>query len=125
MGQGASLARAIIQDTKEIVRMTNKASYEMHYNSYKDAAAKLEAAKRQNAKLRAQLEQTKATVYAQSEAFRDQKLGMDEQVCIMCRFKMSVWTHHPLVDREVCGKAFPREGKVVQSSCRDSREHDA
>ncbi|OQR95273.1 hypothetical protein ACHHYP_00143 [Achlya hypogyna] len=80
MGQGASLMKSIVADTREIVRMTNKEAYQTQYKAYIEATAKLEATKKQNKILQEQLEQTKQHVFAQSEAFHKQKLEMDKQI---------------------------------------------
>ncbi|OQS06404.1 hypothetical protein THRCLA_20384 [Thraustotheca clavata] len=80
MGQGASLAKSIINDTRELIQMTNKQTYQAQYKAYLEATAKLEAAKKQNATLTQNLEKTKQQVYAQSEAFKQQKLVMDKQI---------------------------------------------
>ncbi|CAK4710529.1 hypothetical protein LEN26_011146 [Aphanomyces euteiches] len=80
MGQGASLVRTIVSDVREIVAATNKDAYLKQYNAYKEASARLEAAKMRNAALQQQLEMTKLDVYSQSEALRQQKEQMDHQI---------------------------------------------
>ncbi|EQC37900.1 hypothetical protein SDRG_04918 [Saprolegnia diclina VS20] len=80
MGQGASLVKTIVADSRELVRMTNKDAYMAQYKAYAEATAKLDAAKKQNALLQEQLEKTKNHAYAQSEAFQRQKLEMDKQI---------------------------------------------
>ncbi|ETW04362.1 hypothetical protein H310_04654 [Aphanomyces invadans] len=80
MGQGASLARVIANDVREMMASTNKEAYMKQYNAYKEASSRLEAARVKNAALQQNLEMTKANVYMQADLFRQQKEKLDYQI---------------------------------------------